>query len=101
FQAMFFSPFRWMGSSHKKAQDPQKFVYFVLFCGLFSEQFRCWRPMMGKRILLLAAATLSAGLVQARLSAETQSSVALTGQATSAEEGPMEGVIVSAKKAGS
>src|SRR5207248_5859745 len=35
------------------------------------------------------------------LRAETSSSVALTGQVTSAEEGPMEGVIVSAKKAGS
>src|SRR5437870_13198711 len=33
------------------------------------------------------------------LRAETSSSVALTGQATSAEEGPMEGVSVSAKKA--
>src|SRR2546422_5251416 len=35
------------------------------------------------------------------LRAETPSSAALTGQVTSAEEGPMEGVIVSAKKAGS
>src|SRR5881409_4435248 len=33
--------------------------------------------------------------------AETSSSVALTGLVTSAEEGPMEGVIVSAKKASS
>src|SRR5436305_8221666 len=35
------------------------------------------------------------------LRAETSSSVALTGQVTSAEEGPMEGVIVSAKRDGS
>src|SRR5216683_3218761 len=33
--------------------------------------------------------------------AEAETSVALTGQVTSAEEGPMEGVLVSAKKAGS
>src|SRR5436189_4942186 len=35
------------------------------------------------------------------LRAETSSSVALTGQVTSAEDGPMEGVIVGAKEAGS
>src|SRR3984957_6925213 len=35
------------------------------------------------------------------LRAETSSAVALTGQVASAEEGPMEGVLVSAKKAGS
>src|SRR5947208_9153951 len=58
--------------------------------------------MMGKRVfLMLAGASLVAGLIQARVSAETSSSVALTGRVTSAEEGPMEGVIVSAKKAGS
>jgi hypothetical protein len=33
--------------------------------------------------------------------AQTQASVALEGQVTSAEEGPMEGVLVSARKAGS
>src|SRR5256885_8961852 len=58
--------------------------------------------MMGKRVLLLVgAATLAAGLIQVRVSAETPSSVALTGRVTSAEEGPMEGVLISAKKAGS
>src|SRR2546428_27297 len=58
--------------------------------------------MMGKRILLLVgASTLVAGLIQARVSAETQSSVSLNGRVTSTEEGPMEGVVVSAKKAGS
>ena len=57
---------------------------------------------MGKRVfLMLAGASLVAGLIQARVSAETQSSVALTGHVTSTEEGPMEGVIVSAKKTGS
>jgi virginiamycin B lyase len=39
--------------------------------------------------------------VSDRLRAETSSAVALTGQVASAEEGPMEGVLVSAKKAGS
>src|SRR6185436_5548798 len=34
-------------------------------------------------------------------SAQTSSSIALSGRVTSAEEGPMEGVLVSARKAGS
>ena len=45
----------------------------------------------------LAFALAGAGLLPAR--AQTPS--ALTGQVTSGEEGPMEGVLVSAKKAGS
>ena len=45
----------------------------------------------------LAFALAGAGLVPAR----AQTPAALTGQVTSGEEGPMEGVLVSAKKAGS
>ena len=45
----------------------------------------------------LAFALASAGLLPAR----AQTPAALTGQVTSGEEGPMEGVLVSAKKAGS
>jgi virginiamycin B lyase len=61
--------------------------------------------MMGiKRVLLIAAAVLGAILVQIaspRLHAETQTAPALSGQVISVEEGPMEGVVVSAKKDGS
>ena len=57
------------------------------------------------RILLLAdRAPLAITSVQAGhrgLEADAQSAAALTGQVTSAEEGTMEGVVVSAKKAGS
>jgi virginiamycin B lyase len=54
-----------------------------------------------KHLLLLTTAGML--LVQAGLStgALAQSGPALTGQVTSAEEGPMEGVLVSAKKQGS
>jgi virginiamycin B lyase len=51
---------------------------------------------MKKRVFFLMAAIVLAGL-----RAETPPSVALTGQISSAEEGQMEGVLVSAKKAGS
>lgn len=53
--------------------------------------------------LLAAAAGLSVVVLHASASlrAQTETSVALTGQVTSAEEGPMEGVLVSAKRAGS
>jgi virginiamycin B lyase len=55
---------------------------------------------MHKQFLLLALTTVGLACVfTAR--AQTQSSVALTGRITSAEEGAMEGVLVSAKKAGS
>jgi virginiamycin B lyase len=50
------------------------------------------------RALFLAIAV---ALALFGLRAETPSPVALTGQVTSAEEGPMEGVLVSAKQAGS
>ena len=57
-----------------------------------------------KRVLLIAGGALAAILLQtasARLHAEAQTELALSGQVTSAEEGPMEGVAVSAKKDGS
>src|ERR1700747_87310 len=57
-----------------------------------------------KRVLLIAAGALAAILLQTvptRLHADAQTTAALSGQVTSAEEGPMEGVVVSAKKDGS
>jgi virginiamycin B lyase len=56
-----------------------------------------------KQLSLLASASLFGMLVHAGLStsALAQAATALTGQVTSAEEGPMEGVLVSAKKDGS
>src|SRR5258708_31145009 len=60
--------------------------------------------METKRALLIAGAALAAILLQtpsARLRAQAQTPPALSGQVTSTEEGPMEGVVVSAKKDGS
>jgi virginiamycin B lyase len=59
--------------------------------------------MRVKPLSLLASASLLGMLVHAGLStnALAEAAAALTGQVTSAEEGPMEGVIVTAKKAGS
>ena len=53
---------------------------------------------MRKRVLTLL---LVGGFAVLLLHAQTPSPAALTGQVTSAEEGPMEGVLVSAKKDGS
>src|ERR1700730_807563 len=61
-------------------------------------------PMETKRVLLTAGGALAAILLQTastRLHAQAQSPSALIGQVTSTEEGPMEGVVVSAKKDGS
>src|ERR1700682_2971700 len=61
-------------------------------------------PMETKRVLLTAGGALAAILLQTastRLHAQAQSPSALIGQVISAEEGPMEGVVVSAKKDGS
>src|SRR5882672_1028124 len=60
--------------------------------------------MEPKRVLLIAVGALTAILLQtatARLHAQSQTPSALSGQVTSTEEGPMEGVVVSAKKDGS
>src|SRR6202521_1923920 len=60
--------------------------------------------MEPKRVSLIAVGALAAILLQtasARLHAQAQTASALSGQVTSAEEGPMEGVVVSAKKDGS
>ena len=60
--------------------------------------------METKRVLLILSGALAAILLQnasARPQAEAQPALALSGQVTSAEEGPMEGVVVSAKKDGS
>src|SRR6202051_3230358 len=57
--------------------------------------------MQTKRALLIAGGVLAAILLQiasVRLRAQPQTASALSGQVTSAEEGPMEGVVVSAKK---
>ncbi len=53
----------------------------------------------GHRFSSLGLASVLTGLLMA--GAQAQSPAALTGQVTSAEEGPMEGVLVSAKKDGS
>jgi len=60
--------------------------------------------METKRGLLIAGGVVAAILLQtasARLHAESQKPSALSGQVTSAEEGSMEGVVVSAKRDGS
>jgi virginiamycin B lyase len=60
--------------------------------------------METKRFLLIAAAVLAATLIQlvpAPFQAQAQTASALAGQVSSAQEGPMEGVVVSAKKDGS
>src|ERR1700686_2771770 len=60
--------------------------------------------METKRVLLIAGGALFAILLQtesARLHAQAQTPAALSGLVTSTEEGPMEGVVVSAKKDGS
>src|SRR5258708_12481431 len=60
--------------------------------------------MRVKQLSLLASASLFGMLVHAGLSTSAlaqAAAAALTGQVTSAEEGPMEGVLVSAKKDGS
>jgi len=60
--------------------------------------------METKRILLITGGALALILLQAapaRLHAQSMPAPALSGQVTSAEEGPMEGVVVSAKKDGS
>jgi hypothetical protein len=57
-----------------------------------------------KRVLLIAGGALAAILLQtesARLHAQAQTPSGLSGLVTSTEEGPMEGVVVSAKKDGS
>ena len=60
--------------------------------------------MQTKRVLLIAGGAFAAILLQiapARFRAQAQTASALSGQVTSAEEGTMEGVVVSAKKDGS
>ena len=58
--------------------------------------------MRGTRLLLVAiVGVLGASILLKRSYADAKSSVVLTGQVTSAEEGAMEGVLVSAKKTGS
>jgi virginiamycin B lyase len=59
-------------------------------------------PMSAKRFLLAITAGLGVVLCQIGLSAaaQAQAPVALTGQVSSAEEGLMEGVLVSARKTG-
>ena len=51
--------------------------------------------------MLALAAVLAALLIQSNSAARAQSTDALVGQVNSAAEGAMEGVVVSAKKAGS
>jgi virginiamycin B lyase len=60
--------------------------------------------METKRVLLIAGGAVAAILLQTaspRLHADPQTASAMSGQVASAEEGPMEGVVVSARKDGS
>lgn len=52
-------------------------------------------------LLILILGSISLAVLMRRASADNQTPLALTGKVTSAEEGTMEGVLVSAKKAGS
>lgn len=52
-------------------------------------------------VMVAIAGVLGTAGLMSRAYADRKDSVALTGQVTSAEEGAMEGVLVSAKKAGS
>ena len=57
-----------------------------------------------KRVLLIAGGAFAATLLplaSSRLHAQAPAASAFSGQVTSTEEGPMEGVVVSAKKDGS
>ena len=59
--------------------------------------------MFTRRLVVLSVAGLTALLLRAgdsSLRAQSGPAVALTGQISSADEGPMEGVVVSAKRAG-
>src|SRR5450432_1981537 len=59
-------------------------------------------PMRTRRLLLVSTASFPAILLQASPQAiAAQGQAALTGQITSEAEGAMEGVVVSARKAGS
>src|ERR1044072_1019946 len=55
----------------------------------------------GHRWLGVAAGLLSAGLISGSVCGDAQAQAALTGVVSSSDEGPMEGVLVSAKKDGS
>src|SRR6204780_5802466 len=57
--------------------------------------------MRMKTILLASAAALTAFVLHTSASAFGQNAAALSGAVTSAKEGPMEGVVVSARKDGS
>ena len=55
----------------------------------------------GHRWLGVAAGLLAAGLISGSVCGDAQAQAALTGVVSSSDEGPMEGVLVSAKKEGS
>ena len=57
--------------------------------------------MRMKTLLLASAAALTALVAQAAAPASAQNAAALSGEVSSAKEGPMEGVVVSARKDGS
>src|SRR4029077_2046434 len=69
-------------------------------------QFIWWKRQSGEAIMQFKALLASTSLVGALawmplVSAQAQTAPALSGQVSSAEEGSMEGVLVSAKKQGS
>jgi hypothetical protein len=63
--------------------------------------FQGEKPMPLRKILAAGGLTVVALAIGGLLPTYAQSQIALSGQVASAEEGPMEGVLVSAKKRGS
>ncbi|HWW83712.1 MAG TPA: carboxypeptidase regulatory-like domain-containing protein [Vicinamibacterales bacterium] len=63
--------------------------------------FECRVRVSSAAALVVVTAIVFAFASLPRLGAQGQASLALTGRVTSSEEGPMEGVLVSAKRAGS
>jgi virginiamycin B lyase len=63
--------------------------------------FQGEKPMPLRKILAAGSLTVVALVIGGLLPTYAQSQIALSGQVASAEEGPMEGVLVSAKKRGS
>src|SRR6266436_5327946 len=78
----------------------------MVSCGAIKTAFYCVREMRmrTKGFLFILIAGLGLTLIYPELSllrGQAPTSIGLTGQVSSKEEGPMEGVVVSAKRAGS
>src|SRR5262245_64981344 len=90
------------GTGFQRSRILRWFIWEV--CPRIATQLRREESMQTKRLLLGMGAGLAVMLVPAALffvHAQNQPPTALTGHVTSEAEGAMEGVVVSAKKAGS